>query len=127
MITFGATTVTVVNRAAGATRDRQNNPIIGTVGTFDLAGCFLQQQSADEMLDGRDSADTNWILFAPPLGAGQTVGRLDQVRVDATAANTDPDTGQTYATFDQVGHPDTLTHIDGVTHHLELILRRVQL
>lgn len=125
-MSFGPLTVTVVRRGwDGSTRDRQNNPVVSELGTFDLEGCLLQQVAASEDLDARETATTQWVLFAPP--PPQAVGHIDQVRIDATAAKTTADPGQSYATFEQVGHPDHAGHIDGTTHHLELTLQRIQL
>lgn len=127
-MTFGPHTVTVVSRGwDGNTRDRHNNPVVSELETFELTGCFLQQRNTDETLDARESTETTWVLFAPPLPAGKTLGHIDHFRVDASTVPTTPDAGQTFATFEQDGHPDQLQHIDGTVHHLELILRRVQL
>lgn len=125
-MTFGPLTVTVVRRGwDGTTRDRHNNPVVSTLGTFTLEGCNLQQRASDERLDARDTTVTTWTLFAPP--PSQTMGPEDQVRIPAAAAHVAADPGQTYATFDLDGHPDQLDHIDGVGHHLELTLRRARL
>lgn len=121
---FGPLTVTVVHRTAGAV-DADNNPTVVVGSTEDLEGCNLQQMQSEEYLDARESSVTRWVLFAP--APATPVGLIDQFRIPAAAAHVNPDPGQTYATFEQDGEPDVLDHIDGVTHHLELILKRVQL
>jgi hypothetical protein len=126
-VSFGPLTVTVVVRGEGdpVQRDRHNNPLIEELDTFELTGCNLQQRTSDEELDARDTTVTTWVLFAPP--PPQRIKAIDRFRIDATAAAIDPDAGQSYATFEVFGEPDVLAHIDGVTHHLELILSRVAL
>ena len=125
-MSFGPHSVTVVRRGwNGTTRDRQNNPVISELGTFALTGCWLQQRVAAEDEEGRESAETQWVLFAPP--PPQAVGHIDHFRVTAATVDVEPDAGQTYATFEQDGHPDTLQHADGAVHHLELILKRSEL
>lgn len=121
---FGALTVTVVHRGEGP-RDIENNPTVVEVGTEVLTGCNLQQATSEEYLDARESSETQWTLFAP--SPATPVGLIDRFRIDATAAKVAADPGQTYATFEQAGEPDVLSHIDGQTHHLELRLRRVRL
>lgn len=121
---FGPLTVTLVHRGEGD-RDAHNNPTVVVTGTEALAGCNLQQMQSDEDLDARESSVTRWVLFAP--APATRVGLIDQFRVPAADANLEPDEGQNYATLEQDGEPDYLQHIDGTTHHLELILRRVQL
>lgn len=121
---FGPLTVTIVHRGAGA-RDVHNNPTIIETGTEVLTGCNLQQLRSEEYREARESSVTNWVLFAP--APTTKIGLIDHFRIDATAAHVEPDTGQTYATFTQDGEPDVLDNLDGTTHHLELILRRVQL
>lgn len=125
-MTFGPHTVTVVQRGwDGSTRDRQNNPVITETGTFQLTGCWLQQRQTLEDEEGRETTLTGWVLFAPP--PPQPIGHIDRFRIEAGSVNVDPDPGQTYATFEQEGHPDTLQHATGADHHLELILQRVEL
>lgn len=132
-MTFGPHTITVVQRGwDGSTRDRHNNPVISELGTFTLAGCFVQQQGADEDTEARESDVSRWVVFAPPPTAPDKVGHIDHIRIEAEAISVDPDPDQVgeaepYATFSQVGEPDNLAHIDGTRHHLELILERVQL
>lgn len=125
-MTFGPLTVTVINIDSGA-EDRYGNPARAVTGTYTLEGCNLQQRTTDEELVDRATTVTEWLLFAPPPGAGEAIRARDQIRIDATAAHVAPDAGQTYATFELVGEPDYLDNIDGVTHHLELVLQRVQL
>lgn len=125
---FGALTVTVLNRGwDGSTKDRHNNPVVSVLDSYDLEGCNLQQQATDETLEARESTDTLWVLFAPPVPTGKNLGHIDRFQIDAAAAFVDPDDGETFATFELDGHPDQLGHIDGSAHHLELILRRVNL
>lgn len=127
-MTLGALTVTVVRLGwDDSTRDRQNNPVVSELETFDLVGCFLQQLASDEDTPGRESAETRWVLFAPPLPAGKSMTRRDLVRVPAAAGHLTADEGQSYATLAQDGEPDQPEHIDGTVHHLELILKRAQL
>lgn len=124
-MSFGPHTVTILHRGDAGNRDAHNNPIIETLSTEQLAGCFLQQRNADEQLDGRETAVTTWLLLCP--APATRVSHIDHYRIDAAVAHTDPDPGETFATFRQFGHPDYLDHIDGTIHHLELILERVQL
>ena len=125
-MTFGALSVTVLHVGwDGVTRDDHNNPVAGVLSTEVLAGCNLQQRSSDELLEERATTVTSWTLFAPPPAAPLTA--RDQFRIDAAAAHVEPDAGETFATFDLVGVPDVLDHIDGVTHHLELWLERAAL
>jgi len=121
---FGPLSVTVVHRGEGP-RDAHNNPTIIETGTEELTGCNLQQMRSEEYREGRESSVTNWVLFAP--APATKIGLIDHFRVDAAAAHVEPDEGETYATFTQDGEPDVLDHIDGTTHHLELVLRRVSL
>lgn len=125
-MSFGPHTVTIVPREwDGNARDRQNNPVITEGTPFAIAGCFVQQQSAAEDEDARETDVSRWVAICPP-GSG-SVGHIDHVRVPAASVHVDPDPGQTYATFRQIGEPDALDHVDGTFHHLELILERVQL
>lgn len=125
-MTFGPHTVTVLSRGDSSTRDRQNNPLVTVLDTFTLEGCFLQQRDTDETLTSRESVETRWVLFAPP--PPQPVTHIDHFQVDAAALGLEPDTpSATVATFEQDGHPDVLHHLNGDQHHLELLLRRVQL
>ncbi len=127
---LGALTALVINRGwDGTTRDRQNNKVVANLDSFELTGCHLQQRNSDETLDARDSVDTTWVLFTPPLGEGQTIGPLDRIQIAADAAHIHGDSSypSTVGTFELVGNPDQLDHIDGVVHHLELIIRRVKL
>lgn len=132
-MTFGPHTITVVQRGwDGTTRDRQNNPVISELGTFTIAGCFVQQQGADEDTEGRETDVSRWVVIGPPPSGGNRVGHIDHVRIEAATIAVDPDPDQAgepspYATFRQVGEPDNLAHITGTQHHLELILERVQL
>ena len=124
-MTFGALTVTLVRRTSSTT-DRHNNPVWVDGDTEDLEGCFLQQQTTDEVRDARDSTITTWILFAP-APTGPAITARDRIRIAAPAAHVEPDPGETFATFEHDGNPDVLDHIDGTTHHLELILWRARL
>lgn len=127
-MSFGPHTLTIVNRGwDGSTRDRQNNPVITELGTFQIAGAFVQQQGADEDLEARETDVSRWVAIAPAPTSPNKVGHIDHVRVAADTIHVDPDPGQTFATFRQVGEPDALDHIDGTFHHLELILERVKL
>lgn len=127
-MSFGASTVTVLTRGwDGSTKDRNNNPVISVLDTYQITGCFLQQRSSDEVLEARESSETSWVLFAPAPPAGKKIGLVDHFQVDAATENLDPDPGQIYATLEMDGEPDYLQHIDGTLHHLELILRRVKL
>lgn len=126
---LGPLTVTVVRRGwDGETRDRHNNKVIANLDAFEVAGCNLQQRNTDETLDARDTVDTTWVLFTPPLPEGEQIGPLDRVLIPAAAAHVlDPDYSGDTATFELIGNPDQLDHIDGSAHHLELILGRVKL
>jgi hypothetical protein len=127
-LSFGPHTITILQRGwDGSTRDRQNNPVITQLGTFSIAGCFVQQQGADEDTEGRETDVSRWVAICPPPAGGASVGHIDHVRVTAADIHVDPDPGETFATFRQVGEPDALDHIDGSFHHLELVLERVQL
>lgn len=128
MIPIGALTVTIINRGwDGTTRDRHNNKVVANLDAFELEGCNLQQLTTDETFQARDSTDTLWVLFAPPLPTGRTIGPLDRVLIDAAAARVEADYSDTGALFELEGHPDQLDHIDGTAHHNELVLRKVKL
>jgi hypothetical protein len=128
-MTFGTITATIVN-IDGGLADRYGNKAATVAGTYDLQGCNLQKRGAslasEEVIDAGTTI-TQWLLFAPPPAPPNVLRARDRVRVDAAAAHVAPDAGETYATFDVVGEPDFLDHINGVTHHLELLLERVQL
>lgn len=121
---FGPHSVTVVHRGEGP-RDIHNNPTVVELSTEVLTGCNLQQMQSDEELEARESSVTRWVLFAP--APATRIGLIDHFRIDAASVNLEPDAGQTYATLAQDGEPDYLHNLDGSTHHLELIVRRVQL
>lgn len=124
-MSFGPHTITKVPRGwDGSTRDAENNPVITDGTPVPITGCFVQQMSAEEYLEARESGVSRWVVFVPP---GNTFGLIDHVRIAAAVAHTDPDPGESYATFRVAGDPDGLDHIDGSFHHFELILERVQL
>lgn len=128
MIPLGNLTATIINRGwDGATRDRQNNKVVSNLDAYEVEGCHLQQLTTDETTQARDSTDTLWVLFTPPLPAGRTIGPIDRVQIEAAAAHVEPDYSGGFATFEMEGHPDILHHIDGTVHHAELILRKVKL
>lgn len=108
MIPFGNKTVTGVRRIPGAP-DRLGVPVDSEV-TFDIPDCSFQPfATPQELLSNVDLSQSLWKLFAP-AGTGLIV--TDAVRID----------GKTYEILgDPQEWPDP---ISGVTHHVEIWLRR---
>lgn len=126
-MSFGPSTVTVLKRGEVA-KDAHNNPVVGTVSTFDLVGVFIQQRASVEEEDARHTTETTWLLIGPPPPDGQTIDGEDLIRLAASiSVNIEPDAGETFATFELAGEADPAQHITGAVHHTELTLRRYRL
>lgn len=93
----------------GATgTDAYNVPVRGVTDSESYP-CRLEQTDATEILVGRDTDVSNWLLFLPP---DAVITPADQVVVDAV-------------TYQVVGEPDPVHGLNGV-HHFEVRLRRVE-
>lgn len=107
MITrLGGHTVTIL-RPRGT--DPFGDPLPGDPDASDVQGAFMQPVQASEQTDDRDTVTEAWSCFLPP---GTDVQATDQIRFR----------GQVY---ELDGAPQPFDDMRGVTHHLEVKLRRV--
>jgi hypothetical protein len=104
---LGAHTVTVIRPPA---KDPYGDPLPGTGTETTVMGCYVQPRDSTEFTDARDTTVTDLLAFIPP---GTDILATDQVRWNGALYQVNED-------------PARWDDIDGVPHHLEVTLRRVE-
>ncbi|EPD63175.1 hypothetical protein [Streptomyces sp. HGB0020] len=106
IVKLGAHTVTVL-RPPG--NDAFGDPVGGDPAETEVTGAFMQPVQTSERTDDRDTVEASWTCFLPP---DTDLRPTDQIRFRGLVYEVD-------------GEPQPFDTRTGVTHHIEVRLRRV--
>lgn len=98
-----------VDLIAPQPKAKHGDPLLVDLDEVTVTGCYMQQASTVETIDGRNTVVSVWDLFMPP---GVAISALHRVRWRGDL-------------YDVDGDPTPWDDGQGVAHHIEVRLRRV--
>lgn len=117
-------TVTLV-RAGTPTQDANGNIIDGPETRTDIPGCLLQPLQGTDSVESLgatyDQVTTRWRLFTPP---GADVNAMDRIQQGADVFAGVPDDASAVLDFQVDGDPAPWPGVDGLPHHIEVMLKK---